>query len=253
MSGDTLPIDQFTSFDGTQLVWREVGVGWPVVLLHGLFSSGVMNWIKYGHADTIAARGFRVIIPDLRAHGDSAKPHDVGSYPVDVLAGDALALIAHLGLTDYDLGGYSLGGRTVVRALVRGATPRRAIISGMGLTGLTKTAPRTDHFKHILDNLGTFEKFTAEWNAEAFLKTTGGDPLALRLLLESTVDTELADIGAIDRPVLVVSGEDDGDNGSVEDLAATLPQATLIRTPGGHMSAVTKRDLGLAMADFLAA
>jgi pimeloyl-ACP methyl ester carboxylesterase len=246
-------VHHFASFDGTELAWREIGAGRPVVLLHGLFSSGMMNWIKYGHAAAMAARGSRVIVADLRAHGDSAKPHDAAAYPPDVLADDALALIRHLGLTDYDLGGYSLGGRTVVRTLVRGAMPRRAIISGMGLTGLTDTAPRTDHFKHILDNLGSFEKFSPEWNAEAFLKTTHGDPVALRLLLDAVIDTDAADIAAIDRPVLVISGAEDSDNGSVEDLAALLPHATLVRTPGGHMSAVTKPDLGLAMANYLAA
>lgn len=243
----------FASFDGTQLVWHELGEGRPVVLLHGLFSSAVMNWIKYGHAAAITARGFRVIMPDLRAHGDSAKPHDAAAYPIDVLTDDALALVAHLGLSDYDLGGYSLGGRTVVRALVRGAKPRRAIVAGMGLTGLTHTGPRTDHFKHILDNLGRFEKFSPEWNAEAFLKTTKGDTVALRLLLDSMIDTAAADIAGLDLPVLVLSGVEDEDNGSVADLAALLPRATLVRTPGGHMSAVTKPELGAGIADFLAA
>jgi pimeloyl-ACP methyl ester carboxylesterase len=253
MSAVTLPINRFASFDGTQLVWREVGAGRPLILLHGLFSDGVTNWIKYGHAAVIAARGFRVIVPDLRAHGDSDKPHVAAAYPRDVLADDALALIAHLGLTDYDLGGYSLGGRTVVRALARGARPRRAIVSGMGLSGLTDTTPRTDHFKHILDHLGSFAKFTPEWNAETFLKTTGGDPIALRLLLDAMVDTPPDAITAINVPVLVLSGVEDSDNGSVSDLAATLKQSVLVRTPGGHMSAVTKPDLGVAIADFLAA
>ena len=248
-----LPIHRFASFDGVELAWREAGEGRPVVLLHGLFSSGTMNWLKFGHAEAIAARGFRVIIADLRAHGRSAKPHDPVSYPPDVLADDGLALVAHLGLTDYDLGGYSLGGRTVVRMLVRGARPRRAIVAGMGLTGLTDTGPRTDHFKHILDNLGSFEKFSPEWNAEAFLKTTHGDPVALRQLLETMVDTPTEAIATIDRPTLVLSGVDDSDNGSVEDLAALLPSATLVRVPGGHMSAVTKPDLGEAIASFLAA
>lgn len=246
-------LHRFKSFDGTELAWRELDEGRPVVLLHGLFSDAQTNWIRYGHAAAIAARGFRVIMPDLRAHGESAKPHDAGAYPIDVLTDDALALIAHLGLTDYDLGGYSLGGRTVVRALVRGAKPKRAIVAGMGLTGLTHTGPRTDHFKHILDNLGTFEKFSPEWNAEAFLRTTKGDTIALRLLLDSMVDTAAADIAALDLPVLVLSGAEDEDNGPVADLAALLPRAMLVRTPGGHMSAVTKPELGAAMAAFLAA
>ena len=45
------------------------------------------------------------------------EPHDPLSYPPDVLADDGLALIDWLGLDDYDLGGYSLGGRIVLRML----------------------------------------------------------------------------------------------------------------------------------------
>lgn len=243
----------FDSFDGARIAWREMGEGRPVVLIHGLFSDGMTNWIRYGHAAAIADQGFRVIMPDLRAHGSSAKPHDALDYPADVLADDGFALIAHLGLTDYDLGGYSLGGRTTVRMLVRGARPRRTIVSGMGLSGLTDTGPRTGHFKHILDNLGSFPKFSPEWNAEAFLKTTKGDPVALRLLLGSMVDTPAEAIAAIDIPALIVSGIDDDDNGSTDALAALLRDARIERVPGGHMSAVTKPELGIAIADFLAA
>ena len=57
----------------------------------------------------LAGQGYRVILPDLRGHGDSARPHDPAAYPPDALADDGLALIEQLGLTDYDLGGYSLG------------------------------------------------------------------------------------------------------------------------------------------------
>ncbi|MFM9978191.1 MAG: alpha/beta fold hydrolase [Sphingomonadaceae bacterium] len=246
-------LHRFRSFDGIELVWQEIGAGTPVVLLHGLFSDAQTNWIRYGHAVAIADQGFRVIMSELRAHGMSAKPHARAAYPADVLADDGFALIAHLGLTEYDLGGYSLGGRTVVRMMARGARPRRAIVAGMGLSGLTDTGPRTEHFKHILDNIGTFAKFSPEWNAEAFLKTTGGDPVALRLLLDTMVDTPRDLLAAIDVPTLVVSGVDDEDNGSVAALAEVLPDVALVRTPGGHMSAVTKPELGQAIAEFLAA
>jgi len=248
-----LPINRFASFDGIELAWREMGEGRPVVLLHGLFSNALKNWARYGHAAAIAAEGLRVIMPDLRAHGASAKQHDATAYPPDVLTDDGFALIAHLGLTDYDLGGYSLGGRTVARMMVRGAKPRRAIIAGMGLTGLTDVAPRTEHFKSILDNLGSFEKFSPEWNAEAFLKTTGGDVVALRLLLDAMTETAATDLAAISTPTLVLTGSDDSDNGSGIALAQTLAAATYVEVPGGHMSCVTKPDLGLAMAAFLAA
>ena len=66
----------WTASDVVELAYHETGEGRPVILLHGLFSDAQMNWIRFGHADRIAARGFRVIMPDLRAHGLSAKPHE---------------------------------------------------------------------------------------------------------------------------------------------------------------------------------
>src|SRR3954454_8223810 len=169
----------FTASDGARLAWHETGEGRPVVLLHGLFSNAETNWIKFGHAALIAARGFRVVMPDLRAHGGSAAPHDPACYPPDILARDGLELIAHLGLADYDLGGYSLGARTAVRMVAGAARPRRLIVSGMGLEGLLHTGARSAHFKAILSGLGTHRRGSPEWMAEAFLKTTGGEPKAL--------------------------------------------------------------------------
>ncbi|MGH3673771.1 MAG: alpha/beta fold hydrolase, partial [Pseudonocardiaceae bacterium] len=107
-----------------------MGDGRTVVLLPG-FTSTALQWIHHGRAAaTIAEHGYRVILPDLRGHGDSARPPDPVSYPPDVLDDHGLALIDWLGLDDYDLGGYSLGGRIVLRMLVRGARPTRAIVVG---------------------------------------------------------------------------------------------------------------------------
>jgi pimeloyl-ACP methyl ester carboxylesterase len=254
LANSPIETHHFAAADGADLFWHETGPetngARPVVLLHGYFSDADTNWIHYGHAAAIAARGFRVIMPDLRAHGHSAKPH--GSYARDVLADDGMALIAHLGLTDYDLGGYSLGARTVGRMLVKGATPDKVVISGMGLSGLISTGQRAGHFRRILTNLGSFEKGTPEWFAEAFLKTTGGDPVALLGVLDSFVDTTEAEIAAITQPVLVLAGDADHDNGSHEALAQLLPNATHVEVPGNHMSVVTKPPFGAAIADFLA-
>jgi pimeloyl-ACP methyl ester carboxylesterase len=248
-----LALDHFTSFDGVELAWHEMGEGRPVILLHGYFSDGQTNWIKYGHAAMLAAAGFRVIMPDLRAHGASAKPHDAAAYPKDVLAKDGLALIAHLGLTDYDLGGYSLGGRTVARMLVLGATPRRAIISGMGLSGLTDTGNRAQHWRDVFAGLGTHPRGSTEWMAEAFMKTTGGDPVALEHLLDTFVDTPVSALAEVSVPIGIICGADDHDNGSAQALAEQLPHARYIEVPGSHMSAVTKPTLGQAMCEFLVA
>ncbi len=246
-----LPVHHFRSFDGVELAWREMGEGRPLVLIHGYFSTATVNWVRYGHAAKIAAKGYRVIMPDLRGHGDSAKPHDPAAYPRDALADDGFALIEHLGLTDYDLGGYSLGGRTTMRMLARGARPGKAIVAGMGLDGIVNTAGRGAHFRRVLTNLGTFERGSPEWMAEAFLKTVNGDPVALLNVLETFVDTPREAVEAIAMPVLVVAGVDDDDNGSAEALARLLPRGEHGVIPGNHMSAVTRPELGTAIADFL--
>jgi pimeloyl-ACP methyl ester carboxylesterase len=243
----------FSARDGARLVWYELGEGRAVLLLHGLFSNAGTNWLKFGHAAEIARRGCRVIMPDLRAHGQSAAPHDAASYPPDILARDGLELIAHLRLVDYDLGGYSLGARTVVRMAILGATPRRLIVAGMGLKGLLETGRRSGHFRQILEGLGAHARGSPEWLAEAFLKTTGGDPEAMLPLLGSFVDSSEAELCQIAAETLVLSGAEDQDNGSAEEIARVLPNARYVEVPGNHMSAVTRPELGRAMADFLAA
>ncbi len=53
-------------------------------------------------------------------------------------------------------------------------------------------------------------------------------------------------------PTLVVSGEQDHDNGSAEELANVLPNAVFREVPGTHMASVTRPEFGAAIADFLA-
>jgi pimeloyl-ACP methyl ester carboxylesterase len=248
-----LAVQHFRGRDGVELAYREAGEGRPLVLIHGYFSTAAVNWVRYGHVSTIAARGHRVIIPDLRGHGDSAKPHAAAAYPPDVLTDDGFALIEHLGLTDYDLGGYSLGGRTTIRMLARGAAPRRAIVAGMGLEEIVHAGGRSAFFRRILTNLGSFARGSPEWMAEAFLKTVGGDPVALLHVLGTSVDTPREALARIGMPTLVLVGAEDDDTGSAQALAAVLPDGEYAVVPGNHMSAVTRPELGAAIADFLGA
>ncbi len=250
-----MDLHTFRSFDGQAIAWRELGEGRPVVLIHGLFSDAVTNWIRYGTAERVARAGFRAIMPDLRAHGHSARPHDPAAYPRDALAMDAEALIAHLGLTDYDLGGYSLGARTTVRVLARGIAPapRRVVLSGLGDEGVTDTGRRAAFFRRVLNGFGSFVRGDPEFMAQAFLKTTGGDPQALLGVVDTFVDTPAATLAGIGVPICVVGGEADDEVGSFERLAAMLPDARVVAIPGNHMSAVTRPELGEAIVSFLTA
>ncbi len=235
--------------DGVRLAYRVVGSGRPLLLFHGYVSTATTNWIRYGHAALLASRGFEVVMPDLRAHGDSDRPHEPSAYPPDVLTSDALELVSYLGLTDYDVGGYSLGARTVVRMMVRGAAPSRAVVCGIGLDDVVSAAARTSYYRHVLTHLGTFERGSGEWQVEAFLRTVSGDPEALLLLLDSWVDTPLASVRAVTVPTAVVIGTED--DREARELADALPTSTYTEIPGTHMGAVTKPELGRTIADAL--
>jgi pimeloyl-ACP methyl ester carboxylesterase len=246
-------VHSFAARDGTRLVWRELGEGPPVVLLHGLFSNATVNWFKFGHAARIAAAGYRVIAPDLRAHGDSGAPHDAIHYPPDVLVDDLSDLIDQLALDQFDLGGFSLGARTSVRAVVAGLRPQRLVLGGMGLAGLAGWQRRGDFFHRAIAEFESAKRGDDTWLAIQFMKTMGVDRVAAGHLLHSFTDTDPALLARVTMPTLVVCGADDRDNGSAPDLANALPHARYAEIPGTHMSSVTEAALGEAIADFLTA
>lgn len=246
-------VETYLGFDGARLALRRMGSGRPLILLHGLFSTAEMNWIKWGHVAMLAEAGFECLLPDLRGHGESAKPHDPAAYPDDVLALDLKALIAHLGLTDYDLCGFSLGARTSVRGVVGGLQPRRLVLGGMGLEGLAGWTGRGAFFIDAIDRFDTVKHGDPAFPAVSFMKTMQVDRVAARLLLQTFSDTAPGELAALTMPTLVLNGDQDRDNGSPDKLAAVLPDATLVTVPGTHMSCVTKPDLGIAIRDFLLA
>lgn len=243
----------FDARDGVRLAWREIGEGSPILLLHGLFSNAEVNWIKFGTAARIAAGGYRVIMPDLRVHGASEAPHGPEHYPPDVLVHDVQDLVAHLALADFDLGGFSLGARTSVRAVVAGMKPRRLILGGMGLAGLAGWQKRGQFFRRVIAEYETAKRGDDIWMSIQFMKTMKVDRVAASLLLDSFTDTTPGMLAALTMPTLVVCGDQDQDNGSAEDLVAALPDARLATIPGTHMSSVTRPELGEAIASFLAA
>jgi pimeloyl-ACP methyl ester carboxylesterase len=244
---------QWTASDGVALSWSEMGQGRPVILLHGLFSSAEMNWIKFGHAERIAAEGLRVIMPDLRAHGSSAKPHDPAAYPKNVLVRDLHELIGHLGMVEYYLGGFSLGSRTVLEGVIGGLSPRKAILSGTGADVLTNWSRRSTFFLEAIQRFDSVSRGDPHWLSVQFMKTMKVDRVAAAHLLRTMQDHDAAGAvkAAFSMPTLVVCGSEDDENGSAEALAALIG-AQFAEIPGTHMSSVTKPELGEAMARFLA-
>jgi pimeloyl-ACP methyl ester carboxylesterase len=247
------PLHDFAGRDGAALAYREVGEGRPIMLLHGYIVGAEDTWIGSGIAARLAEEGRRVIVPDLRAHGASARSHDPAAYPPEVLTDDGLALVDHLGLEDYDLGGYSVGGRIVARMLIRGARPGRAIVAATGLEPILQAVGRGDKYRPLLADYGAATLKpdpAAKRDIVAYLRSVDADPVALTLFLDSFVNTPLADLEAIETPTLVVAGEEES-LGSVENLAAALPRSTLRRVPGDHSTALLSPEFTDALLRFL--
>ncbi len=89
---------------GHEVIYRTVGSGPAVVLIHGMINSS-RHWRKV--ALQLADR-YTVIAPDLIGHGDSATPR--GDYSIGAHAAAIRDLLASLGIRSATIVGHSLGG-----------------------------------------------------------------------------------------------------------------------------------------------
>ncbi|MEM7569891.1 MAG: alpha/beta fold hydrolase [Pseudomonadota bacterium] len=241
----------FKSFDGQPLSYLAAGDpnGTPVYLVHGFVSDAQTNWVKGGTVALLAEKGFYVIAPDLRGHGESSKPHDEAAYPDDVLASDQLALLEHLTLGSFHLAGYSLGAITAARMIERGATPQSILLCGMG-HGLTEAGGRSEQFVDALTGkTPKTDPFAAM--VVGFVKKTGGDAIALAHVMRGRKSVSAEALARWRLPCLVLNGDKDNDNGSGQALADLIPGATAQLVPGTHMDAIFKPQFADAIAAWL--
>jgi non-heme chloroperoxidase len=104
-----------------ELHYEDVGVGKPVVLIHGWPLSG-RSWEN--QVPALVGAGFRVIAYDRRGFGASSQPWN--GYDYDTFAADLDALLRHKDLRDVTLVGFSMGGGEVARYIGRYGTERIA-------------------------------------------------------------------------------------------------------------------------------
>jgi len=96
----------FHAHDGTELAYRLLGKGAPLICLPG----GPMRAGAYlGDLGGLSAHR-QLVVLDLRGSGDSAAPEDPTSYRCDRLTDDIEALREHLGEERIDLLAHSASG-----------------------------------------------------------------------------------------------------------------------------------------------
>ncbi|MBL8514407.1 MAG: alpha/beta fold hydrolase [Betaproteobacteria bacterium] len=252
----------FQSDDGLTLYARDYAgpsAEAPVVLcLHGLTRNSKDFWRLAEHMQARA----RVVVPDTRGRGRSARDPNPANYRMDRYARDMIGLLDHLGIDRAHLIGTSMGG--LISMLILHSAPRRVtslVINDIGpeidpvglariasYAGKNMAAPdwRTAAAQVRASNEVAFLDYTeSDWHAMAcdlFVQhgnrvVLDYDPAIAHGLADGTVAPDLWPVFAAleRRPMLVVRGE-------VSDI---LSRATVERMraewPGLHVVSVENR------------
>ncbi|MFE7396727.1 alpha/beta fold hydrolase [Streptomyces sp. NPDC057557] len=253
----------FSAPDGTQLAYRVIGDGDPVVCLPG----GPTDSRYLGDLGGLSTHR-QLIVLDLRGTGRSAIPEDTSSYRCDRLVDDVEALREHLGLPRMDLLGHSAGTNIATQYVARHPENVRklALIGhssravGMEITGemrrehaqLRKNEPWFPAAFAALEAItegtgGDWEAITpffwGRWDAaaqkhHAASRPSNKEAVAL-FAAEGAFDPETtrAALAGCETPVLLLAGEFDlnSPSQSAAEFATLFPDATLVVQPGaGH-------------------
>ncbi|MDP3329898.1 alpha/beta fold hydrolase [Parvibaculum sp.] len=245
---------EFFESDGLRLAYFAEGEGTPIVLAHGFASTHRVNWITTGWSRALMEAGFRVIMPDMRGHGESDKPHEAEDYTLSAMAADLVALLDHLGEPGADLMGYSMGAMVALVAAMEWPDRfDRVIAAGVGARLLD---PERDPGPVIEALLADDPASVTDAGARmfrVFADQNGQDRVALAACFEAVRAPFPAEgLSRISRPVLVVAGETDTQAGAAGALAARIPGARGFTVPKrDHMKTVGDRAYKEAVLKFL--
>jgi pimeloyl-ACP methyl ester carboxylesterase len=239
----------FKSFDDTRIYYEVIGTGYPVLLVHGFITNGE-SWKRSALYTDLSAAGYKVIIADLRGNGKSGKPHNPEAYENDAEAMDLMVLADKLGLTKYSVVGYSRGAIIASRLLILDKRVNNAVLGGMGADFTNPEWPRRIMFYKALSGeaVPELEGLVKRVKDDATL-----DQLALAYMQKAQPSTSRAEFSKIKKPVLVLCGDKDEDNGSSKELAAMIPRSTYKRVPGVHNDTARSKDFSLETIAFLKA
>ncbi|MFN8040392.1 MAG: alpha/beta hydrolase [Acidimicrobiales bacterium] len=251
--------DRVVDVGDVRLTISEAGVGGrPLLLLHGF--TGARNdftrWIE-----PLAERGWHVVVPDHRGHGDSDKPEDESAYAFEIFAADALALVDALGWDGFALLGHSMGGMVAqvltlmvpdrVAALILMDTSHKRLRVDPGLVELGVSTAR-EHGVHVIADLQA--EIDDPLTSDAYRRLCEADPdyaargdrnlrasspamyAAMLHAITSEGEDRLDLLAEVRCPALVLVGDQDAPfRRPSERMAATLPDARLVVLPdAGH-------------------
>ena len=185
-------------------VYFEAGSGDVLVLVHGV-NDHAGTWFTI--APTLA-KNYRVILPDLPGHGESA-PKD-GPIPISLMVSQLAAIIGDQRVT---LLGNSMGGWiAMLYTLAHPSQVERLILESSGGLAHPLASPvvatNRDEAMIILRNVHGPSYQPQEWVIDALLQRATSSPmLRVTEMAEHLVDARLGEIAA---PTTILWGADDG-------------------------------------------
>jgi pimeloyl-ACP methyl ester carboxylesterase len=225
--------------DGVKIHYEVHGDGPPLILTHGYSSTSAM-W--QGQVAALS-KHHRLILWDMRGHGQSDYPEDTKAYSEALTVGDIAALLDQVGARKAIVGGLSLGGYMSL-AFYR-AHPERVsalLIIDTG-PGFKKDDAREVWNKRALDTADRFEreglealKSASRERSTVSHRNAKGLALAARGMLTQRDAGVMEVLPEIKVPSLVVVGADDTPFLAASDyMAAKIPGAKKIVVPAaGH-------------------
>jgi len=214
-----------------EIHYEDHGKGQPVILIHGYPLNGT-SWEKQTAA--LLNAGLRVITYDRRGFGKSSQP--ATGYNYDTFAEDLHKVITHLGLSDFALVGFSMGGGEVARYIGKYGSKgvsKAVIISGVPpfllktpdnpegvdqsvFDGIQKavSADRyaffTEFFKNFYNTDVYLNKRVSEQAVQASWNVAASSSPAASLACVPTWHEDFRkDLSKIDVPTLVLHGDAD--------------------------------------------
>jgi pimeloyl-ACP methyl ester carboxylesterase len=225
-----------------------------VLLVHGFASSADDNWVQTGWVRALVNAGRRVVALDCRDwSGD--KPHDPAAYGHERMAADVEEVLRYANARSVDVFGYSMG--SFVTLCLLGRKPgrvRSAILGGVG-DAMLRARPNSPAIAAALEAADPSTIRDSPARAfRAFAAGRGNDLRALAAIQRAENPLpDLAALGRLSLPILVVAGAKDALVGSPEKLAQALPGARAEIVPDAdHLTAVTHPRMKEVVLDFLA-
>lgn len=207
-----------THLNGINIYYEEHGSGFPLLLATG-FTGTTRMW-----QSQIAAlsRNHRLIIYDMRGHGQTEAPRDPSLYSMDIVVEDQHQLLKHLGIKEATIGGLSLGGLIGMHLCVKHPEMTRALVladTGPGFRN-SEARARWDEERLRASELlekGGMEAFMKSEHAKLDYYTTPDimrtlDPIGLSYVNKGVLmNLDMVPLEEIKVPTLIMVGENDKD------------------------------------------